>query len=189
MAKKSTSRPGKTRVSAKRTNTGRDSENAAKGPIIRSLPQSMSGEPGHDVPRKSLVKRALVVLLILLVAAFTYLTCKARGAVLTETGTIKIEGLNSGVTISRDALGVPLVKADNEDDAFFGAGYAAATDRLWQMYAAKLAVTGRLAELAGSKMLPVDVYMRTVGIRRNVDRAIDKLTDKYLRRSSPMQRA
>ena len=28
-------------------------------------------------------------------------------------------------------------------------------------------------------MLPVDVYMRTVGVKRNVDRAIDKMSAKY----------
>jgi acyl-homoserine-lactone acylase len=118
-------------------------------------------------------------MLALGLVVFIYLTYKAKRSVVEETGSIKIAGIQGSVTISRDSYGVAFVKADNEQDAFFGAGYAAATDRLWQMYSTKLAVTGRLAEIAGSKMLPVDVYMRTVGIERNVRRAIDQMSPKY----------
>ncbi len=128
--------------------------------------------------KRKFFKRLLIGIVAVVLIALIYLFYKARRSVVSETGTIKIEGLISGVTIARDELGVPLIKADNEQDAFFGAGYASATDRLWQMYSTKLAVTGRLAELAGSKMLPVDVYMRSVGIKRNVDRAIDKMPAK-----------
>jgi acyl-homoserine-lactone acylase len=185
MARKST--PARTSSKARkathkvRTNTGRDSEGAATGAIIRTLPQSASGST-MDTPvsgKRKFLKRLVIVILAVVVVGLAYLFYKARRSVVSETGTIKIEGLVSGVTISRDELGVAFVKADNEQDAFFGAGYAAATDRLWQMYSTKLAVTGRLAEIAGSKMLPVDVYMRSVGIKRNVDRAIDKMPAKY----------
>lgn len=184
MAKKSPprSKPAKARKSPGklRSNTGRDSEGAATGAIIRTLPQSASGSMDHPVSGKSkFLKRLIIGIVLLIVVGFIYLFYKGRRSVVSETGTIKIEGLVSGVTIARDELGVAFVKADNEQDAFFGAGYAAATDRLWQMYSTKLAVTGRLAEIAGSKMLPVDVYMRTVGIKRNVDRAIDKMPAKY----------
>lgn len=183
MSKKSTPAK-KTSKSAKsagrtRSNTGRDSKGAATGAIIRTMPQSASGMLDEPVARKGKwFKRILLGLLIVVVVAFVYLFYKARRSVISETGTIKIEGLVSGVTIARDELGVPLVKADNEPDAFFGAGYASASDRLWQMYSTKLAVSGRLSELAGSKMLPVDVYMRSVGIKRNVDRAIDNMPAK-----------
>jgi len=123
----------------------------------------------------SLKKKILVAIVLILAFGFLYLVCKAKLSVAAETGTIKVTGISGSVTIARDAYGVPLVKADSELDAFFGAGYASASDRLWQMYAAKLAVTGRLAEIAGSKMLAVDVYMRAIGIKRNVDRVIAKL--------------
>lgn len=164
-----------------RSNTGRDSANAATGAIIRTLPQSASGTM-HDAPpsgKRNFVKKLLYLIVILIVVGFAYLTYKAWRSVPKDSGTVKVEGLQGTVTIARDALGVPFVKADTEQDAFFGAGYAAASDRLWQMYATKLAVTGRLAEIGGSKMLPVDVYMRTVGIRRAVDRAIDAMAPEY----------
>lgn len=178
--RKSTARATRKGDASPRYNTGRDSKDAAKGPIIRALPQSMSGRASDEQPAKrSWLKRIFLGLVILAVVIFAWLFYKGKASVVSETGTLKIEGVRGSVTIARDALGVPLVKADNEYDAFFGAGYAAATDRLWQMYATKLAVTGRLAEIAGSKMLAADVYMRSVGIKRNVDRAIDKMPAKY----------
>ncbi|HRP68523.1 MAG TPA: penicillin acylase family protein [Turneriella sp.] len=165
-----------------RNNTGRDSKEAATGPIIRTLPQSFSGttESGTQ-PKRKLWKLALKIVIVLLLVTAFYLIYKVRASVIEETGVKKIEGVHSRVTIARDSMGVAFVKADNEDDAFFGAGYAAATDRLWQMYSTKLAVTGRLSEIAGSKMLPVDVYMRTVGIARNVERAVKKMPPEYIK--------
>ncbi|GAB4425808.1 MAG: acyl-homoserine-lactone acylase QuiP [Turneriella sp.] len=168
-------RPGK-KAESPRFNPGRDSKDAATGPIIRSLPGALGNERSGETAKRPLWKKILIVIALLAVLGLTWLTCKARLSVTNETGTIKIAGISGNVTIARDALGVPFVKADSEQDAFFGAGYAAASDRLWQMYSTKLAVTGRLAEIAGSKMLPVDVYMRSVGIKRNVDRAINKMS-------------
>ncbi|MBV6492660.1 MAG: Acyl-homoserine lactone acylase QuiP [Turneriella sp.] len=163
-----------------RKNTGRDSKGAATGPIIRTLPQTASDSGGEKAPRRrTWLKRIVFTVAVFLFVGAIYLVYKARVSVIVETGTIKIEGLISKVTIARDSLGVAYVKADTEEDAFFGAGYAAATDRLWQMYSTKLAVTGRLAEIGGSKMLPVDVYMRTVGVARNVDRAIRSMDAKH----------
>mgnify|MGYP000976192396 FL=1 len=176
-ARKSTSR--KKGHGPARSNTGRDAKGAATGPIIRTLPQSMSGSNEDGAQKKrGWFKKILIGVILAAIIGFVYLYYKGKASVVSESGTIKLEGVRGSVTIARDELGVPFVKADNEYDAFFGAGYAAATDRLWQMYSTKLAVTGRLAEVAGSKMLPVDVYMRSVGIKRNVDRAIDSMPAK-----------
>lgn len=182
-ARKSASSAGRRRtkvqVDSPRVNPGRDSKEAATGPIIRSLPTALGNEQPLQTAKKRFVKFLLIGVALLLLLGLSWLTCKAMLSVASETGTIKVTGISGSVTIARDPLGVPFVEADTEQDAFFGAGYAAASDRLWQMYATKLAVTGRLAEIAGAKMLPVDVYMRTVGIRRNVDRAINKMPAEY----------
>jgi len=70
------------------------------------------------------------------------------------------ESPRAGVTIARDAAGVPSVRADNEADAWFGAGYAVAQDRLFQLEAFRHATTGRLAELTGSGALDDDLIAR-----------------------------
>ncbi len=71
-----------------------------------------------------------------------------------------VESPRAGVTITRDAAGVPAVRAGNENDAWFGAGYAIAQDRLFQLEAFRHATKGRLAELTGSGALDDDLVAR-----------------------------
>ncbi|MBL8752172.1 MAG: penicillin acylase family protein [Planctomycetes bacterium] len=53
------------------------------------------------------------------------------------------------VTIHRDNYGVPHVFATSDRGAFYGAGYAAAQDRLFQMHWMRLRYQGRTAEFFG----------------------------------------
>lgn len=55
----------------------------------------------------------------------------------------------SEITIVRDAFGVPHVYAATAEDVSYGAGYALATDRLWQMHTFRMIAKGRLSELLG----------------------------------------
>lgn len=54
-----------------------------------------------------------------------------------------------GVTITRDAFGVPLVTGDTREDILFGVGYASAEDRLFFMDVSRRAARGRLSEFLG----------------------------------------
>ncbi|MDA0835614.1 MAG: penicillin acylase family protein [Planctomycetota bacterium] len=74
--------------------------------------------------------------------------------------------LNSSVDIIRDAQGVPHIHADNEDDLFFGYGYAMAQDRLFQLDWLRRKGAGRLAEIVGKSGYEYDLLVRTVGLRR-----------------------
>jgi hypothetical protein len=67
-----------------------------------------------------------------------------------------------GVRIYRDSFGVPLVYGDNGYDVWFGAGYAAATDRLFEIDAVRRTARGTLAELAGASDVPADLQVRTL---------------------------
>ena len=59
-------------------------------------------------------------------------------------------GLTQEVTIRRDALGVPHIRASTTSDLFFGQGFATAQDRLWQLEWDRRRALGRSAELIGS---------------------------------------
>lgn len=48
-------------------------------------------------------------------------------------GVVRLDGLDSAAEVYRDAQGVPHVRAAGAQDAFFGQGFVAAQDRLWQM--------------------------------------------------------
>lgn len=58
--------------------------------------------------------------------------------------------------IVRDNYGVPHIYASTLEGLFFGFGYAAAEDRLFQMELFRRTFWGRLSEVLGEKLLPFD---------------------------------
>jgi len=89
-----------------------------------------------------------------------------RSTVAASEGELRLAGLADTVVIARDELGVPRIEAKNDDDLAFGLGYAMAADRLAQMVSYTLTAQGRLSEMAGPPTRDLDVYMRTLGLRR-----------------------
>lgn len=65
-----------------------------------------------------------------------------------------------GVTITRDAFGVPEITGESEYDGWWGVGYAVAEDRLFQLELFRRATSGRLAEILGSSYLDDDLIAR-----------------------------
>ncbi len=64
--------------------------------------------------------------------------------------TIQIKGIKERITIHRDERGIPYVEAQNDEDLYFGQGYATAADRLWQMDLFRRTARGELAEIFGA---------------------------------------
>ena len=60
---------------------------------------------------------------------------------------VQIKGIKDRVTIRRDERGIPYVEATNDEDLYFGQGYATAEDRLWQMDLFRRTARGELAEV------------------------------------------
>lgn len=58
--------------------------------------------------------------------------------------------------ISRDAFGVPHIRAAADAEAWFLAGEAVAQDRLWQMEMSRRVAEGRMAEVFGAKYVAAD---------------------------------
>ena len=63
-------------------------------------------------------------------------------------------GLPAGVTITRDAYGVPSVTGATDDELWWGAGYATAEDRLFELEVFRRATTGTSPEVLGSSLHP-----------------------------------
>ncbi|MAB80144.1 MAG: hypothetical protein CMJ89_12400 [Planctomycetes bacterium] len=89
------------------------------------------------------------------------------------------------VEIVRDAHGVPHVFASTDRGAMYGAGYATAQDRLFQMCFYRLAIQGRQAEFLGdvgeasANTIEQDMEMRYSGYyrhSRSVFAILDSLT-------------
>jgi penicillin amidase len=76
-------------------------------------------------------------------------------------------GVRRSVQITRNAWGIPSIQADNDDDLFFGFGYAMAQDRLFQLDFLRRKGAGRLSEILGPDGRELD-YLWRFGWVRNV---------------------
>jgi len=89
-----------------------------------------------------------------------------------QAGRLSLAGLQAPVEIIRDSWGVPHIYATNNHDLMFAQGFVHAQDRLWQMDFNRRLVSGRLAEVLGAVALPVDRWMRTIGMRRAAEQDV-----------------
>ncbi len=78
---------------------------------------------------------------------------------------VAIGGLIAPVRIGLDTDGIPRIKAQNALDAAAALGFLHARERMFQMDLMRRAMSGQLAELAGRAALPLDRFMRTMGVR------------------------
>ncbi|MGD2060181.1 MAG: penicillin acylase family protein, partial [Acidimicrobiia bacterium] len=79
------------------------------------------------------LKRIVIVLLLLVLAATAYGVFTVRNSYPQVRGELQVAGLDSSVEVLRDELGVPHVYAATQHDLFFTQGYTHAQDRFWQM--------------------------------------------------------
>jgi penicillin amidase len=114
-----------------------------------------------------------LVVLVLLAGGGGYLWL--RGALPQAAGTIKVQGLAAPVEILRDSDGVPHIRAQTENDAHFGLGYAHAQDRLWQMEFQRRIGNARLSEVLGEATIQTDTFLRTLGPARAAASAWSRL--------------
>ncbi len=122
---------------------------------------------------------AVVGIFILAGGGLLWLHSHLKASLPPVEGSVQLRHLTNGATIARDSLGIPRIVAENEEDLFFSVGYAMAADRLWQMTFLNLLATGRTAEVLGEKTLPLDKYMRTVGLKRYGDKIYQTLPEYY----------
>jgi penicillin amidase len=87
-----------------------------------------------------------------------------------DQGALTLPGLSRPARVLRDEKGMAYIYADDLEDAFLAMGFVTAQDRLFQMELTRLVAAGRISELAGTRSLPLDRRLRTVGIRRQAAR-------------------
>ncbi len=87
-----------------------------------------------------------------------------------------LPGLGAPVTVERDALGVPTLRAANRVDLARATGYVHAQERFFQMDLARRRAAGELAELLGPGGATVDVETRLHRFRTRARRVIEAAT-------------
>lgn len=98
-----------------------------------------------------------VVLLLLGTCGISFLLLGSRAQL---DGARKLQGLSASVTVERDKLGVPRIRATNRVDATRALGFIHAQERFFQMDLSRRAGGGELAELFGPAALRHDLAAR-----------------------------
>lgn len=84
------------------------------------------------------------------------------------------------VTIQRDGFGIPHVQAESAEALMYGAGWAKAQDRLFEMDFMGRLVKGTLAEVFGPDYVAMDIQARTIWeTEAEVQRMIDELPEEH----------
>lgn len=126
-----------------------------------------------------------IVSLCVLVIAIMYLALLGSFPVM--QGSLKIAGLDSRTQIYRDQEGIVHIDAQTAHDMNFALGFSMASDRAFQYEMVSRAGQGKLSELLGPDLLPVDKLFRTLNsahirnnILSNIDAKIRKDLDSFM---------
>ena len=80
-----------------------------------------------------------------------------------------IPGLHAPVAVDIDRDGIPRIRAGDRLDAAAALGFLHARERLFEMDLMRRAAGGELAAQLGAQALPIDRFMRTMGVRRRAE--------------------
>ena len=115
------------------------------------------------------LKRGLIALVVLVVAASITAYCLLHGSLPVLEGQQALPGLNAAVTLSRDANGTVTIDAQNETDALRALGYVHAQERFFEMDLMRRVAAGELSALVGAAALDVDKQHRLHRLRARVE--------------------
>lgn len=89
---------------------------------------------------------------------------------------LAIPTLSAPVTITLDQDGIPRITAETERDAAVALGWLHARDRMFQMETMRRGAEGRMAEIAGSAVLRLDRFTRTLGLAQRAREDLQHLS-------------
>ncbi|ELK46071.1 penicillin acylase family protein [Halobacillus sp. BAB-2008] len=121
------------------------------------------------------------VIVLLVVSALIFVNVYINRSLPQVSGEKQLDGLEGQVTITRDADGIPHIKAENTADLFRAQGYVQAQDRLFQMELARRQASGRLSEVVGEATVDQDRYFRTLGLRRAAEKSLEVYSEETIR--------
>ena len=122
------------------------------------------------------MKRILITGLIFVLL----MSSAAYGANPASQDTFELEGLHDEVTVHYDSFGIPHIYATNHHDLYMVQGYITAQDRWWQMEWSRHQAKGELASIMGESLVSTDVFLRTIGLKRNAEVDLTVLSEGAL---------
>jgi penicillin amidase len=122
--------------------------------------------------RFRLLVSVLSILLVGVILAAGGLWWLTRRSLPQLDGAATLPGLSAGVTVERDAAGVPTIHGATRWDVARALGYLHAQDRFFQMDLSRRRSAGELAELFGRAAVPIDREARIHGFRSLARKAL-----------------
>jgi penicillin amidase len=119
--------------------------------------------------------RRVLALLALGAAGAVWARARLRASLPPLDGQLRVAGLSGPVTVARDALGIPTVRAGSRTDLARAMGALHAQDRFFQMDLARRRAAGELAALVGPRAIALDREIRIHRFRDVARRAVDRL--------------
>ena len=116
------------------------------------------------------MKKILILILLLLVFAIAILFVYLKNTAPIYSGEIQTTEISDSTKVIYDDYGVPHIYANNGEDAYFALGYAHAQERLFQMEMLRRMSRGKLSEILGPKLIPIDKKMITLGFNEIASR-------------------
>ena len=117
------------------------------------------------------------LLLLVVVTVYTIL----HGSAPQLDGSLKLAGLSASVTVTRDPLGVPAIRAQDRLDAVRVLGFLHAQDRFFQMDLMRRLASGELAALVGPAALKLDEQHRLFRLRAVAHAVLVQATSEQLK--------
>ena len=125
-----------------------------------------------------IVAAAVIFGLLAAVIIGGWLLSELRGSLPQLDGAIQTGGLLKKVVIERDGLGVPIIRAENRQDAAYALGFVHAQDRFFQMDGMRRYAAGEMSELVGTVALSEDRKTRLHRFRMRARRQVDLLSQQ-----------
>jgi len=119
-----------------------------------------------------------LLLIVLSLAATGYLTL--RSSLPRVDGEQSVAALSAKVTIERDTLGVPTIRAANRRDLAWATGFAHGQDRFFQMDLSRRLAAGELSELFGAVALDTDKRLRIHRFRHVAAQVVQRASAEEL---------
>jgi penicillin amidase len=118
-------------------------------------------------------------LLGVVVTAIGYAYYQLSGSLAQLDGEVRLVGLAGPVTVERDALGVPTIRATTRLDATRALGYVHSQERFFQMDLLRRRAAGELSELFGGLAVEADKRARLHRFRDVARRALEAIPPEY----------
>ena len=150
--------------------------------MAEALPIPLPTPEAEPRPRKRrlrIVLAAVAVLAVLVVlSAALWVRHQLRASLPQLGGERSLPGLSAEVTVERDGLGVPTIRASNRLDAARALGFLHGQERFFQMDLMRRKAAGELSEVFGAAALEADSGIRVHRLRDVARRTMASATPR-----------